>query len=151
LRIASEPGAGTVIELWLPQASEDLSTASETLKEAVDSTAKGRALLVDDELLVRISTADMLIDLGYDVVETASAEEALELMRQGDEFDVLVTDHLMPGMTGVDLARLVRSTHPKLPILLVSGYADWDGLDSDLPRLTKPFRADELATSLGQL
>jgi YesN/AraC family two-component response regulator len=66
-------------------------------------------------------------------------------------FDVLVTDHLMPGMNGTDLARAVQSARPDVRVLLVSGYAENEGLDADLPRLTKPFRKDELASGLAHL
>jgi CheY-like chemotaxis protein len=87
-------------------------------------------------------------DLGYAVIEAGSAEEALRLVKEGVVPDLLVTDHLMPGMNGVDLARALRSHRPSLPILIVSGYADTEGLDPDLARLTKPFRHFELAESL---
>ncbi len=111
----------------------------------------GTALLVDDEDLVRMSTADMLSDLGYSVVEAASAEEALRLMQNGLRPDLLVTDHLMPGMSGADLARAVHAERPGTPVLVVSGYAESEGIAPDLPRLSKPFRTDELAGSLAQL
>jgi len=111
----------------------------------------GTALLVDDEELVRMSTSDMLNDLGYTVIEAASGEEAMRLMDTGERFDLLVTDHLMPGITGTDLARVVRTARPGVPVLLVSGYAEREGIEADLPRLTKPFRKDDLASSLAQL
>jgi CheY-like chemotaxis protein len=98
-----------------------------------------------------MSTADMLAELGYSVIEAASAKEALRLIDEGMRFDLLVTDHLMPGMSGTDLARVVRSSRYDLPVLLVSGYAENEGIAPDLPRLTKPFRKDELAASLAQL
>ena len=69
----------------------------------------------------------------------------------GEPFDLLVTDHLMPGINGTDLARLVRASRPGIGILLVSGYAEREGLDPELPRLTKPFRKSELAASLAGL
>ena len=109
---------------------------------------KHNILLVDDEDLVRLSTADMLVDLGYVVVETASAEEAVRVLARGDAFDAVITDHLMPGMTGTDLARHIQAVRPQLPVLLVSGYAEAEGVDIDLPRLTKPFRKDDLASAL---
>jgi CheY-like chemotaxis protein len=95
-----------------------------------------------------MSTADMLIDLGFDVAEASSAEEALKLIRTGMNPDLLVTDHLMQGMTGAELAREARALNPTLPVLVVSGYAEVDGIAPDLPRLTKPFRNAELAASL---
>ena len=108
----------------------------------------GIALLIDDEDLVRMSTADMLADLGYDVVEASSAEEGLRLIHNGLEPAVLVSDHLMPGMSGAQLAREIRRLRPGLPVLIVSGYAEEEGIDPDIPRLTKPFRNAELAASL---
>jgi CheY-like chemotaxis protein len=111
----------------------------------------GTALLVDDEEMVRLSTADMLMDLGYDVVEARSGEEALRLIDGGLIPDLVVTDHLMPGMTGVELARTLRINRPKLPLLIISGYAEEVGIDPSLTRLTKPFRNAELTASLAAL
>ncbi len=98
-----------------------------------------------------MSTADILADLGYDVVEAPSAEEALKLMGEGLAPDLVVTDHLMPGLTGLDLARELRGRKPDLPVLIVSGYAEMDGIAPGVARLTKPFRAAELAESLAAL
>ncbi|MGK6324638.1 PAS domain-containing protein [Sphingomonas sp. DT-51] len=148
LLIESTPGCGTSIELWLPisaAATSDETIAAHTLPAR---NSRGTALLVDDEELVRMSTADMLMDLGFEVVEATSGEEALQLIRTGFEPDVLVSDHLMPGISGVDLARAARELQPTLPVLIVSGYAEVEGLAPDLPRLTKPFRNTELAASV---
>ncbi len=79
--------------------------AESTETPAEMRTTRWIALLVDDEKLVRMSTADMLGELGYAVVEAASGEEAMRLVDRGAHFDLLVTDHLMPGLTGTDLAR----------------------------------------------
>jgi CheY-like chemotaxis protein len=108
-------------------------------------------LLVDDEELVRLATADMLTDFGYHVVEAHSAEEGLRLVRSGFKPDLLVTDHLMTGMNGADLVRTLRSEGFNLKALIVSGYAELEGIDADLPRLNKPFRRDELASVLATL
>jgi PAS domain S-box-containing protein len=148
LTMDSRPGEGTRIDLWLPQSSGP-ATADELgaapLKEA---KPRGRALLVDDEELVRMSTADMLMDLGYEVAEAGSAEEALRILGENPALDLLVTDHLMPGLSGAELARQARRLRPDLRILIVSGYAEAEGVDPDLPRLVKPFRIGELAESL---
>ena len=119
------------------------------MSEMINS--RGTALLVDDEQLVRMSTADMLTDLGYEVVEANSAEEALTLLRDGLEPSLVVTDHLMPGMTGAQLARLLKSERTELPVLIISGYAEAEGVDQDVVRLTKPFRSVELAERLAAL
>jgi PAS domain S-box-containing protein len=151
LMIESRLGLGTNVELWLPQSIDQ--APDEVLRPSSSSVkrASGVALLVDDEALVRASTADMLWDLGYDVVEASSGEEALRLMQESRHFDILVTDHLMPGLSGTDLARVVRASWPGTSVLLVSGYGEREGLDPDLPRLTKPFRKDELATCLAEM
>ena len=121
------------------------------LKIAPPPVMRETVLLVDDEDLVRASTAAMLTELGYEVTETDSAEQALRLMREGLRPNLLVTDHLMPGMSGVDLARIVRSQKPDTKILVVSGYAEAEGVAPDLPRLAKPFRSEDLAASLADL
>jgi len=151
LTIQSSPGLGTNVELWL-QRSMTLPTAALPYTEALDrQSVRGTALLVDDEELVRATTSYMLADLGYHVIEAASGEEALQLLEAGQQFDLIVTDHLMPGISGTELARAVRVSRPGTPILLVSGYAERRGLDPDIPRLNKPFRKDELAASLSRL
>jgi len=150
LTIRSKPGMGTSVELRLPVATRT-DHQLDRAPDAVPLAAAGTALLVDDEPIVRASTADMLSDLGYAVVETSSAEEALALIEGGLEPDVVLTDHLMPGLTGTDLARLLKARRPAMPVLIISGYAEDEGISLDLPRLTKPFRQSELAESLGAL
>ncbi|WP_333572860.1 PAS domain S-box protein [Sphingomonas sp.] len=151
LTIESQPGRGTTIELWLPQSAAPPKVSEQTGEHSLAPMVRGVALLVDDEELVRMSTADMLTELGYAVIEAASGEEAMRITEKGVPFDVLLTDHLMPGVTGTDLARMIRKARPDVPVLLVSGYAETEGVDPDLPRLIKPFRKDELASSLAQL
>ncbi|WP_309737038.1 PAS domain S-box protein [Sphingomonas sp. SORGH_AS_0742] len=148
LVIHSRLEVGTNMELWLPQSAAIASPPEPKGKEDQVAPLSGRALLVDDEELVRLSTADMLADLGYEVIEASSAEQALRFLDDGVRVDLLVTDHLMPGMTGVDLAREVRQRSAETPILIVSGFAEVEGLDATLPRLIKPFRKDELASSI---
>lgn len=151
LMISSRPGLGTNVELWLPVA--DFVAAAEHGRgaDAPEPLIVGAALLVDDEELVRKSTADMLKDLGYAVTEATSGEQALAMLRAGLAADVLVSDHLMPGITGVELAREARTLLPDLQVLIVSGYAEEDGLPPDLARLSKPFRQSQLAASLAEL
>ena len=150
LSIDSAPGAGTTITLWLPISTVPVEEDAPPGPVAQARSA-GTALLLEDEELVRMSTSHMLADLGYQVVEAASAEEALLLIEGGLSPDLVVTDHLMPGMSGAQLARRLKRERPRLPVLIVSGYAEEDGIDPDLPRLTKPFRSAELAASLSAL
>jgi PAS domain S-box-containing protein len=151
MAIESGPGRGTTIELWLPVSTIFTGNEEQEHPPAPIVKARGVALLVDDEVLVRMSTADMLADLGFEVAEANSAEEALSLLRSGLQPNLVVTDHLMPGMSGAQLARELKAQRPGLPVLIVSGYADAEGVDPDIARLTKPFRNAELAEILSVL
>ncbi|MDB5684998.1 MAG: hybrid sensor histidine kinase/response regulator [Sphingomonas bacterium] len=147
LTISSTPGVGTNIDLWLPVSREP--ARSDTRSDPPPAIGHhGSALLIDDEELVRASTAHMLSEIGYDVIEAGSASAALALIDGGFTPDLIVTDHLMPGMSGADLARIVLARFPDMPILIVSGYAEAEDIAPDLPRLTKPFRMLELASAI---
>jgi CheY-like chemotaxis protein len=79
----------------------------------------------------------MLAEMGYEVVEADSGTDALALIDVRIP-DLVITDHLMPGLSGTDLALILAAERPGLPVLIVSGYADLDGLPPDLPRLPSP-------------
>jgi PAS domain S-box-containing protein len=147
MQIDSVLGRGTTIRLWV----RPTATPPHAVRPQEHPTAAvprlGRALLVDDEEIVRESAAQMLAALGYDVTEAASADEALAVLASGD-FRLLVTDHLMPGMSGTELGRQARDRWPALHVLIISGYADVDDIAPDLPRLAKPFRQGDLAAAL---
>jgi PAS domain S-box-containing protein len=151
LTIKSRQGVGTNVDFWLPISKTPVELAKAPAAAVSTLAAKGTALLVDDEELVRMSTADMLTDLGYSVVEAGSAEEALRLVDGGLGLDLMITDHLMPGMNGTDLAQILRSNRPEIQVLIISGYAEIDGIDPNLPRLTKPFTNADLAAKLSKL
>lgn len=151
LSIQSCVGVGTNVELWLPCTDGPIVPESSIEpKVAKDGSARGCVLLVDDEENVRCSTAAMLIELGYEVTECESAEAALQLFDAGFVADIIVTDHLMPGLTGSDLARTLQSRgfHDTL---IISGYAQYEGISRDLHRLTKPFRQNELIAALEKI
>jgi PAS domain S-box-containing protein len=151
LTIDSEPGAGAEIAIWLPQSVEPL-VAEESIASLGGSDAEaGTVLLVDDEPHIRAITADMLGELGFHVHEASAPEAALAAVRGGLTPDILVTDHLMPGMTGVELARAVKALLPAARALIVSGFADVENLDPSLHRLSKPFVQKDLANALADL
>ncbi|SFP47257.1 hybrid sensor histidine kinase/response regulator [Sphingomonas rubra] len=149
LRIDSIVGEGTAMHLWLPVTAARPEAAEAPLE--IDAVGRGTAMVVDDEDLVRQSTAHMMGELGYRVIEARSGEEALRLFADGEPIDVLVTDHLMPGMTGTELATTIRARNPQTRVLVVSGYADGKGISASLPRLAKPFRQSDLARTLAHL
>jgi PAS domain S-box-containing protein len=150
LELSSTPGVGTTIEMWIPVASSN--TTPTAMRAPVDEleAGAGTVLLVDDEELIRTSTAQMLADMGYTVIEMDSARDALAHLAD-PRIDLLITDHLMPGMSGTELAREAQAKRPSLPILIISGFAEVEDIAPDLPRLMKPFRAAELAAGLASL
>ena len=151
LTINSRKGVGTNVELWVPVSTEPAPPGRPEADREVARLAAGAVLLVDDEDVVRMTAADMLAEMGFNVVEANSAERALQLVDAGLTVDLLVTDHLMPGMTGVELAYAVRERLPATRVLVISGYAEAEGLAPDLSRLTKPFRPQELSAKLQEL
>jgi PAS domain S-box-containing protein len=151
LLLQSQPGKGTVVEIWLPVAVRETGSSAPPHPEIEDAAAEPRAsarvvvLVVDDDELVLLSTLAMAEDIGYIVHGVRSAEEALAYVDGGGEADVVVTDQAMPGMTGARLAKLLHDRHPTLPIVLASGYAELPGTPKpDLIRLGKPFTRLEL-------
>jgi CheY-like chemotaxis protein len=149
LTIDSKPGLGTSVALYLPTTQENALIQPKVEGAALVATA-GLALVVDDEEVVRASTADMLAELGYDIVEAGSAEEALRLLNEGLMPNLLITDHLMPGQNGTELARDMIRRIPGIRTLIVSGYAEVEGIAPDLPRLVKPFRLADLLAGLNE-
>ncbi len=152
LHLRSEPGVGTAVELWLPATDEAASDTADHHDEPVSARRAAKIMLVDDEELVRSATAEMLRDLGYVVTEFGSASQALSAIRAGIDVDLLVSDYLMPGMTGGQLITEMRANGTRLPTLLVTGYAAaGDDVPSDVMRLGKPFRQVDLADRVSQL
>jgi signal transduction histidine kinase len=152
--LESQPGVGTTAELWLPRAnvSSGALPPSDPPKDQLTSPyAFGRytILVVDDDPLVLASTTSMLEDLGHTVRKAESGEMALELLRAGLDVDVVVTDYLMPGMSGLQLAHELGRLQPRLPILLATGYTELQAnAVAGIARLSKPFRQDTLAKAI---
>ncbi len=152
MRIESQLGKGTVVHLWLPRANrEDFPSAAADVPPP--ATEQGhrqlRILLVDDDALVRMNTAYMLMDLGHSVLEAPSAAHAIKLLESDTQFDVVLTDYAMPGMTGLDLATKVKLMEPQLPIVLATGYAELPRHTAiGFPRLDKPYTQEQLTEAL---
>jgi len=108
----------------------------------VNFKSKSRILLVEDETLVRIVGSDALTDAGFEVLEAASADDALRILETADEVSVLLTDIRMPGsMDGLQLAHLVHARWPAIKILLTSGdtWPQRDAIPDDGRFLAKPY------------
>jgi len=162
----SKPGEGTTFSIYFPvhrPTAED--TARATLSSPpVKATAKkelwgtGHILLVEDEDMVRAVAERALTRQGYTVVTASEGEEALGLLAaqaDGDEqFDMIVSDVVMPNMDGPTMARHVRKKYPDLPILFMSGYAEEQlrkSIDLDKVNfLPKPFSVAQIAEAVGE-
>lgn len=148
--VCSEPGKGTTFRIHIPQCTAmTYHTQEDAPAQTMDSSHK-TVLLVEDEPAVLKLTTMMLQDLGYTVKTALSPEEALTLAdEQVGEIDLLVTDVVMPGMNGSDLAKKIRALYPKSKCLFMSGYtaeiiAPHGILDKDVCFLQKPFRINDL-------
>ncbi len=152
LRIVSTPGVGTTVELWLPRAKTDAVSLVRSAERPppAPATASWRVLIVDDDLLVLTGTAALIEDLGHVAIEVPSAAEALAMLAAGEAVDVIVTDHAMPNMTGLQLAHCVQEKYPGLPIVLATGYAELpaDPAEFGVVKLAKPCSQAEIATAI---
>ncbi|SDI47366.1 MULTISPECIES: hybrid sensor histidine kinase/response regulator [Bradyrhizobium] len=151
LQMTSTVGKGTCATLVLP-----VATAAPEVESPAPSAPKAKRsaviLFVDDDPLIAMSTAEMLEDLGHHVIGVNSGLHALEILRSDQPIDLMMTDHMMPGMTGLELVTASRAVRPALPVLLATGYAELpEGAQLDLPRLAKPYHQDQLRERLDQL
>jgi signal transduction histidine kinase/CheY-like chemotaxis protein len=151
LQLSSTVGKGTTATLILP-----VATAAPEVETPVQVAPKinrsAVILYVDDDPLIAMSTMEMLEDLGHQVIGANSGLHALDIIKSEQPIDLMMTDHVMPGMTGIELAAASREVRPSLPILLATGYADLpEGAQLDLPRLAKPYHQDQLRDRLDQL
>ncbi|MAU98409.1 MAG: hybrid sensor histidine kinase/response regulator [Fulvimarina sp.] len=155
--IESVQGKGTTVSLLLPIAKDPARGAivdDEAEDEDVESSdgRQLRILVVDDDALVLMNTAAMLTELGHEAIEAISAHDALAILSaQGEEgVDLVMTDHAMPSMTGMELARCVSESWPTLPVILATGYAEV-GMEVGsvaTTRLQKPFGIRDLRATI---
>lgn len=152
LVLESQRGNGTTATIWLP------ALASEQAQAPVEKTAGTpppqmpmlKILAVDDDELVLQSTVAMLAEQGHRVTSATSARQALQLLEK-ERFDVLVTDHAMPHMTGTQLAAAAWQQHPELPAVLVTGYSELaPQADARLLCLAKPFSQAALLKTIAK-
>ncbi|HEY0293590.1 MAG TPA: PAS domain S-box protein [Hansschlegelia sp.] len=147
LILKSAKGKGTTAEICLPLAK----VAAPAVDRVDESPAAEPALpplgilVVDDDRLVLMNTAAMLEDLGHHVLEASSGEQALQMLSHAGRLDMVITDQVMPGMSGMELAAEIRRERPELRIVLATGYADISSIvGPGLPRLNKPFMQADL-------
>lgn len=150
VRIDSELGQGTVLRLLLPRSRKALPAhAATALAETIPAGLK--VLLVEDGEHVRYFARQLLDDLGCVVMEAAHGEAALAALDAGFAPDLVFSDIVMPGMGGLALAARLAETHPRLPVLLASGYSSKQVLPGDVrraPMLRKPYTPETLAAGI---
>ena len=151
--IQSSPGKGCCVSLWLPlAASGAVADAAEPVVTVPPPTTAGLALLVDDDLQVRITVRRLLLDLGYAVLEAENGAEAQDILDQTPGIQLLLSDIVMPGaIDGRQLARYARQSGEVAHILLMSGYAAEAENPLDVPLLAKPFGKAELSAALREI
>ena len=153
LTLKSQLGVGTVAELYLPVAPGVPAAPVQGKETGVLSpfNEKLAILTVDDDPLVALNTSALLEELGHTVYSAPSALHALDILRQEKKIDLMITDQLMPDMTGSELASRIRAEKPHIAIILATGYAELaPGEAEGLPRLTKPFSQRELAEAIAR-
>jgi two-component system cell cycle sensor histidine kinase/response regulator CckA len=159
--VDSALGRGTRFSIYLPQFAETAAGAAladdPEAKETRDLTGMGTILLVEDEEAVRLFSARVLRNKGYDVLEASSGESALEVLKDHlESVDLLVTDVVMPRLDGPSLVRRVRRDRPDLKVIFISGYTEDAfrkrlGEDAGIEFLPKPFSLKQLAAKVKEV
>ncbi len=148
--VDSSPGKGTTFRVYLPRATDDEAQREEPAPNGDAAGGAETVLLVEDEPAVRALAARALEGCGYHVLQTGSPANAVELCRRYDgPIDLLLTDVVMPGMSGPELAARATALRPQARVLFMSGYADHpaareDAVEMDVPFLQKPFTPQSL-------
>jgi len=152
--LQSEVGKGTRVSLLLPRMEHDAAAALEDQQVSVRAGRPARVLVVDDDAEVREAMVAMLDELGYQVDEAPSADDALARLadRRQPAIDILLSDVVMPGrLDGVGLAEEVQRLYPTIPVVLATGYTTRLAAASAFRVLAKPFSHQALAEALSEI
>ncbi|MBN3753862.1 PAS domain-containing protein [Paraburkholderia sp. Tr-20389] len=150
VNLYSEPGVGTTLRLYFPAVGGNAQRRPSAPK-AIEKAGNEMILIVDDRVEVAEVAQAMLEQIGYRTRVVLNTKEAMDILQEGTHLDLLFTDLIMPGnMNGVMLAREARRLHPKIKVLLTTGYADaslerTDTNGSEFDMIHKPYRRAELA------
>jgi two-component system, cell cycle sensor histidine kinase and response regulator CckA len=155
--VDSEVGRGTVVRVYWPENVAEAASTGELPQPRPAEGGRETVLVVEDERVVRALMVRSLTALGYRCIEAGDAIEALAVLeREEGRFDLVVTDVVMPGISGGDLGLRVAERYPTLPVLYTSGFADDDVirrglLDESRPFLQKPFAPGDLARKVREV
>ncbi|MDB5798495.1 MAG: hybrid sensor histidine kinase/response regulator [Paucimonas sp.] len=146
--ISTAPGSGTAISIFLPALPADTADA----QREVDA-GKDKALVVDDQPEVLDVAAELFRSMGYEVLSANNGKDALDILKRTPDVNVLFTDVLMPGISGIELGRAAKKLLPGLKVLLASGYpapalANEGGGFGDFGFVNKPYRISEIMRML---
>lgn len=154
IQVESTLGQGTTFKILLPRYVGALDNEPQKIESNTqDLTGGGRILLVEDEDAVRMFSARALREKGYTVIEANNGEAALDMVKNGEKFDVLITDVVMPKMDGPTLNKKVRDIYPNSKTIFISGYTE-DTFrknlddDADIHFLPKPYTLRDLAAKV---
>ncbi|MEM6292225.1 MAG: ATP-binding protein [Myxococcota bacterium] len=151
MHISSAVAVGTTVALVLPAADAPAEPGGSCSGASVDADGRGRVLLCDDDDLVRESLHRVLERAGYQTVAFGDPQALLDEVEPG-QFDILVTDVLMPGLSGGVLAQRMRARDPNLRVVFISGYTDDVAPDELCGRLLyKPFRSQDVVALVGDV
>lgn len=153
LELRSELGKGTTAVLWLPTAERVMPEEASPRARAplANDDLRLRILAVDDDALILMNTAALLEDLGHTVEIANSGSEAIKKIEAGEAFDLVITDHAMPQMTGSQLIGELSKRRIDVPSILASGYAELPPeLGHDVVRLPKPFWQSDLQNAVAR-
>ena len=155
--VDSDVGRGTVVRMYWPEIVQDLEPLGDLPKTTPAERGRETVLVVEDERIVRALIVRSLTGLGYHCHEAGNAPEALRILEEKEgRVDLVITDVVMPGISGGDLGSRLSERYPTLPVLYTSGFADDDVirrglLDASRPFLQKPFAPADLARKVREV
>jgi len=151
--VTSEAGRGARFTMFLPVSKELPETKASPTTAPVANLEHARVLLVEDNADVATIAADYLEQCGCSVVRADNAEVAIATLNRRTDIDLVFSDIAMPGMSGLELGRLVRDHYPEIPVVLASGYSDKAAraVEEGFPLLEKPYSLEAMRRSLSDL
>ncbi len=155
VRILSQPGQGTRVQLYMPCCGEDIGILAVEESKATPLGVGEVVLVVEDEGVVRSLIVEVLHELGYQTLEAANAQEAIPFLENSQRIDLMISDVGLPGMNGRQLADLAQANRPQLKVLLATGYAEGSNVEGylapNMEIITKPFAIDALANKISEI